>query len=366
MTLRRSLAFSGFRAAAVLGFCLLPMLAHAEEPACIAATGQEGPADGAGTPGSTCPEQIAPLQVFRDCDVCPRMIELPLGEFMMGTPAGAQNTPDDPYAADIRGNEGPARRVTVDRRIAIGENEITVEQFLICVKEGGCPTRPETMVAGVGNEEQRVHALTDPRFNHTPFERVIAESEQLLGWMDLVGRTPVLQVNFLDAQAYTNWLNKKLGIDAYRLPTEAEWEYAARAGTSTPFAQGSEPTGDQVNINSAYTERLRGMPLPQLRTLGYPMPVEEMDAANPWGIRHMSGNATELTMSCYAADPEQLPPWTKTSEWLMNDLGKSCPRVFRGGSFQLSMHDARVTTREIIPENWTLPDTGFRIVKELD
>ena len=310
-----------------------------------------------------------PLDVFRDCDVCPEMIELPMGEFMMGTSDGVQNTPESPYAADIRGNEGLSRMVTVDTRIAMGKNEITIEEFMACVKEGGCPNAPETQVAGVGIGEPRVRALTDPFFKHTPFEQVIAKYEKPPGWMDMVemgGRTPVLQVNYLDALAYTNWLNKKLGTDAYRLPTEAEWEYGARAGTTTPFAQGPEPTGNQLNINGAYTERLRDLPLPQLRTLGYPMPVDEMEAANPWGLRHMSGNATELTMSCYAADPERLPPWTKTSEWLMNAQDQICPRVFRGGSFALSMHDARAATREIILENWTFPDTGFRVVKELD
>ena len=245
---------------------------------------------------------------------------------------------------------------------------------MVCVKDGGCPYAPETMVAGVGMGEPRLRALTDPRFVHTPFEKVIANSEQVPGWMDMGGRagvkggerTPVLQVNYLDARDYTIWLNKKLGTNAYRLPTEAEWEYAARAGTTTPFAQGTEPTGNQVNINGDYTETLRGIPLPQLRTLGYPMPVDEMDAANAWGLRHMSGNATELTMSCYETEPEQLSPWTTTSDWLSKDQDRRCPRVFRGGSFARSMHDARVTTRGVLLEDWTFPDTGFRIVKEMD
>lgn len=315
-----------------------------------------------------------PMDTFKDCDLCPKMIELPLGEFIMGTPEGARNTPENPYAADLRGNEGPPRKVTVDVRIAMSENEITLEEFMACVKDGGCPNIPETIVAGVGIGEPRVRALTDPRFTHTLFEKVIADSEQPPGWMDMGGRapvegggrTPVLQVNYLDARDYANWLNKKLGTDAYRLPTEAEWEYAARAGTTTPFAQGLEPTGDQVNVNGDFTESLRSIPLPQLRTLGYPMPVDEMDAANAWGLRHMSGNATELTMSCYATDPERLPPWATSSEWLNKDRNRRCPRVFRGGSFRLSMHDARVTTRGVLPEDWTFPDTGFRIVKELE
>ena len=315
-----------------------------------------------------------PLKSFRDCDLCPEMIELPLGEFMMGTPKDAKNTLDSPYAADLRGNEGPARKVVVDLKIAMSANEITLKEFMVCVQDGGCPNAPETMVAGVGMGEPRVRALTDPRFVHTPFEEIIAGSEQAPGWMDMGGRaaveggehTPVLQVNYLDARDYTIWLNKKLGTNVYRLPTEAKWEYAARAGSATPFAQGNEPTGDQLNVNGDYTETLLGTSLPHLRTLGYPMPVNEMDAANAWGLRHMSGNATELTMSCYGIDPEQLSPWTTTSEWLSKDQDRRCPRVFRGGSFARSMHDARVTTRGVLPEDWTFPDTGFRIIKELE
>jgi formylglycine-generating enzyme required for sulfatase activity len=323
---------------------------------------------------SANPLDAEPLSTFRDCDVCPEMIELPLGEFMMGTPKDAKNTLESPYAADLRGNEGPARKVLVDLRIAMSENEITIQEFMVCVQDGGCPNAPETMVAGVGMGEPRVRALTDPRFVHTPFEEIIAGSEQAPGWMDMGGRaaveggehTPVLQVNYLDARDYAIWLNKKLGTNAYRLPTEAEWEYAARAGSATPFAQGDEPTGDQVNVNGDYTETLMGTSLPHLRTLGYPMPVNEMDAANAWGLRHMSGNATELTMSCYQVDPNQLPPWATTSDWLSKDQHRRCPRVVRGGSFARSMHDARVTTREYIPEDWTFPDTGFRIVKEIE
>ena len=96
------------------------------------------------------------------------------------------------------------------------------------------------------------------------------------------------------------------------------------------------------------------------------MPVHERDAANAWDLRHISGNASEITMFCYATDPERLPPWTTTSEWLVQDADKHCARVFRGGSFALSMQDAHATARGVVQEDRTYPDLGFRIVKSLE
>lgn len=312
------------------------------------------------------PAFAKPLDHFRDCDICPEMIELPLGEFDMGTPDGATNSAEHPYEADLRGNEGPPRKVTIDRRIAMSKNEITIDEFMTCVTDGSCPRPRETGALGIWNNDiSHTNALKNPKFKHFPFEKTISEKGNLY-YFTMPGSAPILRVSYLEAQAYIAWLNRDLGVNSYRLPTEAEWEYAARAGTTTPFAQGNEPTADQANINNDATERERGIPLPQLRTLGYPMPVDEMDAANSWGLRHMSGNASELTMSCYAINPDRLPAWTKSSEWLENDIGKSCPRVIRGGSYVLSMQAARVTTREAALEDmWSL-DTGFRIVKDLN
>jgi formylglycine-generating enzyme required for sulfatase activity len=309
--------------------------------------------------------QAKPLDHFRDCPTCPEMIELPLGDFTMGTPDGAGGPAANPDSAVARGNEGHAHKVTVDLPIAMSRNEITFDDYMACVKAGACSRLPKLEFPGGGTAEQVTRAVTDPRFKHTPFEKAIAEDNAKRGWVTLWGNSPAIGLTYFDAKTYTDWLNRTLGTLGYRLPTEAEWEYAARAGTTTPFAQGIEATADQVNINGPATEVARGAPQPQLRLLGYPMPVDEMDAANPWGLRHMSGNAGEITMSCYLVDPERIAPRTKTSEWLANDLGQSCPRVERGGSYGSSMDAARVSSREgILEDQWYLW-TGFRIVKDL-
>jgi formylglycine-generating enzyme required for sulfatase activity len=180
------------------------------------------------------------------------------------------------------------------------------------------------------------------------------------------GRYPVNEVSYLDAMAYVAWLNKKLGTDAYRLPSEAEWEYAARAGTTTRFAQGYEPTSDQENISGAETEVMLQEPRPDLRTLGHPVPVDELDAANPWGLRHMAGNVSEITLSCYPEGSERLPDWGTTSAWLEKSFGESCKRVLRGGSYGNSMDRARPASRWPYHEEDEIDFLGFRIIKELE
>jgi formylglycine-generating enzyme required for sulfatase activity len=375
MTLREWLAFSGFRAAAALAFCLLPITAQAEESACIASTGQESPATGAGNPGSICPEEIAPMQVFRDCDVCPELIALPMGEFMMGAPEeeyrrvlyfaeGAIQlaTPENPY---VPAHEGPQQKVVVDIPIAMGKNEITWDEWMACVDDGGCKGYiPDKRIGKSGTDEAVIRSLTSEQFKHLPSRDAMLEAVKADAFFEISGRYPVVNVSVEDARAYVDWLNRKLGIDAYRLPTEAEWEYAARAGTTTRFAQGYEPTPDQANISGETTAFSEQRDRPDLRTLPFPVPVDEMDAANPWGLRHMSGNVAEITLSCFTA---RLQPWATTSEWLKKSFGENCERVSRGGSNQGPMDFARVAWRQRRPDDATRTQyTGFRIVKELN
>ncbi len=324
----------------------------------------------------TC-ANASPFDTFRDCVVCPEMVELPLGEFMMGAPddefrtivyfadGGVEiGTPEQPIVPE---SEGPQNNVVVDVRIAMGKNEVTFDEWMACVDDGGCGGHvPPNSIGPNGTPEAIQRALTDPRFTHTPSEEEIAKvsgnPENLL----LSGQYPVIKVSYLDALAYTQWLNQRLGTDAYRLPTEAEWEYAARAGTTTRFAQGFEPTPEQANISGEATELDLQQERLDLRTLGHPVPVDELDAANPWGLRHMSGNVSEITLSCYPANTKHLPAWNTTREWLDRSVDESCDRVRRGGEFLSGMFRARVAWRKAIEETLSLQSVGFRVVKELD
>jgi formylglycine-generating enzyme required for sulfatase activity len=276
----------------------------------------------------------APLDVFKDCDVCPEMIELPLGAFVMGAPKDEfrnnltiffqdgkmVSAKDDPLVVK---SEGPQHKVAVDIPIAMGKNEITHEEWMACVNDGGCNGySPRDKIGRSGSDEAIELALTDPRFVHVPSEADIAIAESSTGMLlKISGRYPVVFMSYTDAQAYIDWLNRKLKTDAYRLPTEAEWEYAARAGTTTRFAQGFEPKPEQANISGDWTEFYEQKDRPDLRTLGYPVPVDELDAANTWGLRHMSGNVTEITLSCYT---DHYEGWSTTSEWLVKSFREDC------------------------------------------
>ena len=133
-------------------------------------------------------------EVFRDCDGtwCPEMVVVPAGSFVMGSPAGE---------TDRNSNEDPRHRVTMANRFAVGVYEVTFEEWDACRRGGGCSGNP-------GDE----------------------------GWGR--GRRPVINVSWTDAQAYVKWLSSETR-EAYRLLSESEWEYIARAGTTGPFHFGA-------------------------------------------------------------------------------------------------------------------------------
>ena len=139
------------------------------------------------------PPPMRPGEVFRDCDTCPEMVVIPAGKtFMMGSPASEADRDDD---------EGPQHPVTL-RSFAMGVKAVTFDEWDAFVRGGGC-------------------------------DGYLPDDE---GWGR--GSRPVINVGWEDAQAYVRWLSESTGAE-YRLPSESEWEYAARGGTSTPFHTGA-------------------------------------------------------------------------------------------------------------------------------
>ncbi len=273
------------------------------------------------------------------------MIVLPLGEFLMGGPPGESRlhihlepgnirpvTPNDPYVAK---QEGPVHPVSIDIPVAMGRNEITHDQWMACVNDGGCGG----------------HILRDCILQKNgPCAKV-------------VGNHPVVDVSYLDAVSYTQWLNEKVGANVYRLPTEAEWEYAARAGTQTPFAQGEEVTSDQANFNGQATQEMLGENRPELVTRGKPVQVDQLEAANAWGLRHMSGNISEQTMSCWT---DTYAEWETSSLYLEMALLPGCERsVVRGGAYWTAMDFSRVAVRGGSNGSSRLTTSGFRVLREM-
>lgn len=276
------------------------------------------------------------------------MIELPLGEFVMGAPedefrrnlvwrdgAFFPATPEHPF---VKTDEGPQHRVTVDIPIAMGRDEVTFDQMKACVDDGGC----------AGYELR---------------EEVLLQRTGVIERSSVRGTHPLVYVSYEDALHYIEWLNLKTGSDKYRLPTDAEWEYAARAGTSTRFAQGDWPTDAQVNFSGQKTDAFKSGEGRTFITRGAPVRSEELDAANAWGLRHMSGNVNEVTQSCYT---DRYFGWSTTSEWLAKSSAETCRRTQRGGSYKSPLDNSRVAWRW-----WTEQDDrshfeGFRVLKELN
>lgn len=179
-----------------------------------------------------------------------------------------------------------------------------------------------------------------------------------------------MNVSYLDILEYVAWLNRKVGAEVYRLPTEAEWEYAARAGTETPFAQGEELTSDQANFSRGATENLlrdsenpARIPRPDLAERDMPVPVGDLDAANGWGLRHMSGNVAEITLSCWS--PEHLTIASDSAYLAHSGAQTSCLRVSKGGDFGTAMDGLRPAARNRPTEDRRRDSLGFRVVREL-
>lgn len=288
---------------------------------------------------------VAEFDKFKECDVCPEMIVMPLGSFMMGAIEGESRDPFDLYREDATGrrrspdeiniipNEHPRHPVEINIPYAIGRNEVTHAEWMACVVDGGC--------------------------SHNPDHRVLTLER---GYVAVGPEHPVINVSFLDAQEYVAWLNSKFEADFYRLPTEAEWEYAARAGTTTRFAQGDNLTAEQANFGRRATEIGRGMSMPELIDRNMPVAVNALDAANTWGVRHMSGNVAEVTLSCYSDKHLGFPTSSSYLDYAL--VSQPCQRVGKGGWFNTGMDIVRLARRMRPTEDYRRDFYGFRVIRE--
>lgn len=285
---------------------------------------------------------------FQECDVCPEMVVLPLGGFVMGgVPSEIQSR------AMFAFSEGPRHTVEIDRRVALGKNEVTYEEWDACVEDGGCN----------GYRPRR------------SFRRPISDHEAITYYF--VADHPVVYVSYNDAVSYVSWLNSKVGGDDYRLPTEAEWEFAIRAGSDTLYSRGVELNTDQANFMGTSTEVVFRENRPDLLSRGVPVLVHEMpEATNAWGLRHMEGNVAEWTTSCWSSLHQE---WATSSEHLsMSRSDGECDRlaaesgypkgyrVIRGGHFATSMYMASSAHRSPGRADTRLQYIGFRIARDMD
>lgn len=237
--------------------------------------------------------------VFKDCeDVCPELVVVAAGSFTMGSPA--EETGRGPA-------EGPRHPVAFGSPFAIGRQEVTFAEYDACVSDGGCFHRP--------NDQ---------------------------GWGR--GRRPVVDVSWNDAQEYVAWLSRRTG-QRYQLPSESEWEYAARGGTGTPWHTGRAILTDDANILNAFARTVA--------VGAYP--------PNAFGLHDVHGNVQEWVLDCLDTGYVGVP--NDGSAAANGNCAQQ--RLQRGGSFASEPKDVRSAWRGAAAQTSRWPGVGFRIVRAL-
>ncbi len=241
-------------------------------------------------------------QTIRDCPECPELVITPAGRFKMGA------APNEPRRSQ---REMPQRQVFIPRRLAVGKYELTFAEWDACVAAGGCKRKA---------------------------------SDQ--GWGR--ARRPAINVSWYDARDYVQWISEKTG-KAYRLLSEAEWEYLARAGTATPYHSGAKITTAQARFKAVGSGGSSTAPVGQF-------------PPNLFGLHDFHGNVREWTEDCRHENYKGAP--TDGSAWV---TGGDCKnRIVRGGSWGDRAAFLRSAYR-----SWTKPGNrsfaiGFRVARGLD
>lgn len=283
------------------------------------------------------PNGGAPSKEFRDCETCPVMVEIPAGLFRMGFDGGEK----DRY-------EGPVRDVTVTHRFALGKFEVTHGQYAAFVRATGRASGPGCNVWI--EAKQTVERDTSLDWRNPGYGRPPREDE------------PVACISWEDAEAYVAWLSARTG-QRYRLPTEAEWEYAARAGSDTRYPWGDDPELACLHAN-VYDASASNPAIPWAPTGcadGYAgvAPVGRF-AANALGLHDMIGNVWEWVADCYAM------PYPATPVDGSAQLDTGCDRRgTRGGGWRTEIKRQRPSFRGRDPMNLLSQIFGLRVARDL-
>ena len=251
---------------------------------------------------------LKPTDSFRDCGECPEMVVSQAGQFIVGSPADEKSRGD---------GEGPQRSVKISYPFAAGKFEVTFADWDACVAAGGCK-----------------HKSNDQ------------------GWGR--GTRPVINVSWNDAKEYASWLAKRTD-KPYRLLSEAEWEYAARAGTTTPYSTGWTISTDQANFDG----RLDGQ-YDSKANRGKTIEVGLLKKPNAFGLHHMHGNVSEWVEDCFHDNYQDAP--SDAAAWITADCGR---RVIRGGSWASFRGALRSAARFGFSLGYRENHIGFRLARTL-
>ena len=290
---------------------------------------------------------LSPGAVFRDCETCPEMVVIPSGVFQMGSD----------HLEQMRDNElrpeGPVRTVTISKPFAAGRFEITKEHFTRFVEDTGHTTADKCVSWGGRNPVDGVTWL-DPGLGRPP-----ADNE------------PVVCVTWRDTKAYVEWLAQESG-QPYRLLSEAEWEFAAKAGSNATW-----PWGEDASLVCKYGNVFDDSGLKEPRSTlnsnasataaqcddGFMMvaPVGQF-APNAFGLYDTVGNVWEWTEDCspmlYPDEPIDGSAYQVT--------GVCDKRAVRSGSWRTRLSRHRPTFRGRDPEDLAYYMFGFRVARDLN
>ena len=272
----------------------------------------------------------AKAETFRECPGCPQMVSVPAGKFLMGSPA---------HEAGRFDSEGPQHVVTV-KAFALGQFDVTSEEFLTFLRASRYQPAPCNPLLGLGWKVAGRDLAYPPSQDEPP-------------------RWPAVCLSWKDAQAYIGWLNTQVKAahpvlanraGPYRLPSEAEWEYAARAGSNMARWWGEEIGAANANCNGCGSEW-------DNRVLS---PVDAF-APNPFGFYGVLGNAWQWTQDCwhpsYAGAPQDGSAW----------LDQNCAKhVLRGGAWNNVPIFVRAAARNGGDGDYDYSSlAGFRVARDL-
>jgi formylglycine-generating enzyme required for sulfatase activity len=263
---------------------------------------------------------LKPKDVFRECDTCPKMVVVPPGSFTMGSPSNEKGRDDD---------EGPQHVVTIVNAFAVGKFTVTVDEFAEFVKATGYDAGSKCFTFEEGKTEERSgRSFRNPGFPQT-------------------GAHPAVCLDWNDAKVYAAWLSKKIG-KPYRLLTEAEWEYTARAGTTTDYWWGDDVGKGNANCAGCGSQ----WDNKQASPVGSFKP-------NAFGLYDMHGNVSQWVEDCIHRDYVGAP--SDGSTWSSGD----CQHVVRGGSWYGNPRFLRSAERYGSAIDRSSSTTGFRVARTL-
>jgi formylglycine-generating enzyme required for sulfatase activity len=235
---------------------------------------------------------------LKECARCPEMVMISPGRFLMGTEHGHRS-------------ERPVHPVAIGAPFALGKYELTVGEWQACVDDGGCRAMPD------------MRAVRDA--------------------------SPVHNVSWEDAQHYVSWLRRISG-KPYRLPTEAEWEYAARGGTTTAYWWGDDPGRAQANCEGCGEPWTPDAPA---AVASYP--------PNPFGLHGVSGGVMEWVEDCWIETYEGAP-----EDVSARTVANCTQRVLRGGSWLNDHTYATTTSRLGYDVGVHYRTNGLRVARDLN